>query len=101
MRSRKEREGGSIFAWILAEPAWDILLQLYAYELLRHRPDESELAQRVDVPQTTSVRWMKVLEADNLIRRDLDASFTSRVWVCLTAKGLKAWTAILWTRDKT
>jgi DNA-binding MarR family transcriptional regulator len=72
---------------ILTEPGWDILLELYAFELLHQPVTEPELCARINVPSTTSVRWMKVLETDNLINRRLDPEDRSVVWVALTSKG--------------
>lgn len=76
-------------AELLAEPAWDILLELYAFELVQHPVTVSELTDRINVPSTTSIRWMKMLEADDLIARTVDPSDQTLVWVALTSKGLK------------
>lgn len=75
-------------AELLAEPAWDILLELYAFELIHHRVTVPDLTDRINVPSTTSIRWMKVLETDDLIARTVDPDDPMQIWVALTPKGL-------------
>lgn len=76
-------------AELLAEPAWDILLELYAFELIQHRVTVPDLTDRINVPSTTSIRWMKMLEADDLITRRVHPGDSMQVWVALTPKGLE------------
>lgn len=75
---------------LLTEPAWDILLELYTYELLGRRPSMAELIERINVPSTTSVRWIKMLEADGLIWREVGSSDVTEVCLSLMPKGLNA-----------
>jgi DNA-binding MarR family transcriptional regulator len=75
---------------ILTEPAWDILLELYAYDLLGRRPPVAELTDRINVPSTTSLRWIKMLEAEGLVRREIGSGSAAGVCVYLAPKGLQA-----------
>lgn len=75
---------------LLTEPAWDILLELYAYELLDRRPPIAELTERINVPSTTSLRWIKMLEAEGLVWREFRSADVTEVCVHLTPKGLNA-----------
>ena len=75
---------------LFAEPAWDILLELYAFELVSRLVSESELAERIDAPGTTTARWMKLLEAEDLIARRVDPDHFREVRISLTPKGLTA-----------
>ena len=88
--NRRARRLGYLRADLLTEPAWDILLHVYAFELVQRRVTASELSDRINVPSTTSIRWMKVLEADDLIDRVIVAGDPAQVTVSLTVKGLHA-----------
>lgn len=88
--SRRARRLSYLRPDLLAEPAWDILLHVYAFELVRRRVTASELVEKINVPSTTSIRWMKVLEADGLIERVIVADDPAQVTVSLTMKGLEA-----------
>lgn len=54
---------------LFAEPAWDILLELYAFKLVAREVAQSELVARINVPPSTSIRWLKMLEAEGLVTR--------------------------------
>jgi DNA-binding MarR family transcriptional regulator len=75
---------------ILTEPAWDLLLELYAYDLVGRHPAVAELTDRINVPSSTSLRWIKMLEAEDLLRREVGAGSSVDVCAYLTPKGLRA-----------
>jgi DNA-binding MarR family transcriptional regulator len=77
---------------VLTEPAWDILLQLYAYNLVGEIPPLNELTDRINVPSTTSIRWIKMLEAEGLVVREADPGNPAAVRAHLTTSGLSAMT---------
>ena len=77
-------------AEILADPAWDILLTAYAFELVQRQPTASELSDRMNVPSTTAMRWLKVLEAEGLLERRVVAADRAEVMVSLTLRGIEA-----------
>jgi DNA-binding MarR family transcriptional regulator len=87
IRARAQRQhffGGDLFA----DPAWDILLELYACELSQQRVSVSKLCFAVSVPTTTVLRWLALLERRSLIQRHDDPMDGRRVWVSLSSTGL-------------
>ena len=72
---------------LFGDPAWDILLELYASELSQQRISVSSASAAAGVPATTALRWMAVLEEKNLIAREKDPFDARRVWVSLTSYG--------------
>lgn len=75
---------------LFADPAWDMLLELYALELRQQRISVSKLCVAAAVPATTALRWLGKLEQDGLVRRDDDHFDGRRWWVGLTSKGSEA-----------
>ena len=75
---------------LFADPAWDMLLQLYALELKQQRISVSKLSISAAVPATTALRWINKLESDGLIRRDGDPMDARRYWISLTDAGSNA-----------
>ena len=69
---------------IFADPAWDILLHLYASHLEQRRETISRIICLSDVPATTGLRWVhKLVDMDLLTLRD-DPCDLRRKWVLLT-----------------
>jgi len=75
---------------LFADPAWDMLLELYAAELGQRRICITSLCGGAAVPGTTALRWIGNLEAKQLIMREKDPLDGRRFYVSLTAKGLEA-----------
>jgi DNA-binding MarR family transcriptional regulator len=87
LRARRRRE--AIFGKdLFADPAWDILLELYAAELGQRRVPTSELAAVAGIPLTTTLRWISKLESEGLLTREDDPLDGRRVWVALTRNAL-------------
>lgn len=56
---------------LFADPAWDILLVLTLAEARYQRLTVTRICERVDVPPTTTLRWLnKLTEEGLLVRRD-------------------------------
>ena len=85
LEARKRRE--IIFGKLFGDPAWDILLELYARRLEGERPVVTDLCKIAAVPYTTALRWIGNLERAGLIVRTADAVDRRRIWVDLTAHG--------------
>ena len=82
LAERREREEalGDLFG----EPAWDMLLDLFAAHEERVNISVSSLCIAAAVPSTTALRWISVLyERGHLIRR-ADPRDRRRVWVELS-----------------
>lgn len=83
-RKRDQFFGSELFA----DPAWDILLELYAAELGQRRLSVSSLGVGAAVPPTTALRWIKTLEKKGMIRRTADPFDGRRVFVALTPESV-------------
>jgi DNA-binding MarR family transcriptional regulator len=89
IEDRKRR--GTIFpAELFADPAWDILLELYRAELRQCRVPVSRLCTASQVPATTALRWLNTLEAEGLLARGADPFDRRRVYIRLTSTGSMA-----------
>jgi len=73
---------------LFADPAWDMLLDLFAAELERRRVSVSSLCIAAAVPPTTALRWIGTLHDAGLFERQADPSDRRRAYVGLSAKGL-------------
>jgi DNA-binding MarR family transcriptional regulator len=68
IRSRADRK--RFFSTkLFADPAWDILLQLYCTATERHGLALSDLAAAVDLQPPTAERWLEALEKEGLVQR--------------------------------
>lgn len=75
---------------LFADPAWDLLLQLYAAELGQRRMSVSSLGDGAGVPATTALRWITALENWSLLTRSHDPLDRRRIFLSLSGKGSKA-----------
>jgi DNA-binding MarR family transcriptional regulator len=73
---------------LFADPAWDMLLELYALDCEGHRISVSKLSVAAGVPCTTTLRWIDKLESESLIVRAPDPLDARRVWVALSPAGV-------------
>lgn len=83
-RARDQVFGRPLFA----DPAWDILLELYAAHLGARRIAVADLIRSIDVPASTATRWIRALEEHGFIGRDDQAGQFNSQWVRLTDQGL-------------
>lgn len=87
LRRRRERFfDGELFA----DPAWDILLELYAADLGQRPLSVSSVCVGAAVPATTALRWIGVLQKNNLIERRADRLDGRRVFLVLSQSGKDA-----------
>ncbi len=85
-RARDQFFDGELFA----DPAWDMLLELYAAELGQQRISVGSLCAGAAVPPTTALRWISTLESKGLIERRADPLDGRRFHLSLSTLGLKA-----------
>lgn len=85
-RRRDQFFEGALFA----DPAWDILLQLYAARLGQQKISVGSLCHGAAVPATTALRWITVLETKGLIERSPDPMDARRFYLTLSAAALDA-----------
>lgn len=84
-RQREEVLPGNL----VADPAWDLLLQLFAAHLDQHRVSTSSLSKKAGVPLTTTVRVLRSLEDAGLVDRRGDPTDSRRVFVSLSKSGVE------------
>lgn len=75
---------------LFGEPAWEILLELYAAELAGRRESVSSLCIASAVPATTALRCLRLLEEGVWIRRHNDPADRRRYFVELSEPGREA-----------
>lgn len=74
---------------LFADPAWDMLLDLFAAGLERRQVSVSSLCIAAAVPPTTALRWIGTLHDAGLFERQADPSDRRRAYIGLSAKGLE------------
>ena len=82
-RARSDFFNGSLFS----DPAWDIILELYATGLEQRKHTIGSLSRNVAVPPTSVARWLKALESENLVIKWEDHLDARRVFVKLSDQG--------------
>lgn len=75
---------------LFADPAWDMLLDLYAARLDRSRVSVSSLCIAAAVPATTALRWIKTLTENGLFERHADVHDARRIFVQLSEGATQA-----------
>lgn len=89
LRQRRMRE--QYFpADLFADPAWDMLLDLYAARLERRPVSVSSLCIAAAVPATTALRWIKTMTDAGLFLREADPHDGRRIYIALTESAADA-----------
>ena len=71
-------------AELFADPAWDMMLDLFEAELSQRRVAVSSLCVAAAVPPTTALRWLKALSEKGLFVRHADPLDGRRIYVELS-----------------
>lgn len=77
-------------AELFADPAWDMLLDLFQAEIAQHRVPVSSLCIAASVPPTTALRWIKTMTDAGLFHRRADPHDGRRVFVELAPDASRA-----------
>ena len=85
-RTRRNHFPASLFA----DPAWDILLHLYAVELSGQRSSVTQVVHASNVPVATALRWLGHLLDLGLCQKKPDQTDRRRQFVSLTPTGMQA-----------
>ena len=85
-RQRRQRYFSSK---LFGDPAWDILLELYAASLADRRMTVSRLVTAAGVPMTTTLRWINTLEQDGLLIRQDHPLDRRQVYLSLSEEGCR------------
>lgn len=80
---------------LFADPAWDMLLDLFAAELERRQVSVSSLCIAAAVPPTTALRWIGTLHDAGLFERKADPADRRRAYIALSAKAIDGMRAYL------
>jgi hypothetical protein len=75
---------------LFADPAWDMLLDLYLADIVSKRISISSLCGASQVPATTALRWIAALQSEGLVDRTSDPLDQRRYFMSLSEKGLAA-----------
>ena len=83
---------------LFGEPAWDILLDLFASRLEGRIISVSSACIAADVPATTGLRWLKQLEDTGFVDRKVSDTDQRVTWVQLSDFGVQSMEAYFYTR---
>lgn len=73
---------------LFADPAWDMLLHLYAAYLKQDKTTTTNLCRAAATPHTTALRWIGALETEGLVKRETDHLDRRRVYIILSGLGV-------------
>lgn len=83
LKARRLRDG--IFRpGLFADPAWDILLDLYTSEAKGKNVQVSSLAIAARVPHSTAIRWARIMTREGLLEREKDPRDGRRIHIRLS-----------------
>lgn len=80
---------------LFGEPAWDILLELFASTVMGERISIDKACRAANVAQTTALRYIRELERHGLIAETPGLADSGVALLEMTEKGLKAMRATL------
>lgn len=83
IRDRRKRER-QFPSYLLADPGWDMLLDLYAAHYERQKVSVSSLCIAAAVPATTALRWIKTLEEEGHLVRSQDPHDGRRIFLAMS-----------------
>ncbi len=80
---------------LFADPAWDILLDLFSARLEHKAVSVSSLCIAAAVPPTTALRWIKTMTDEGLLERKPDPADGRRIFIDLSDRATTAMEAYL------
>ncbi|MCT2400175.1 winged helix DNA-binding protein [Novosphingobium mangrovi (ex Huang et al. 2023)] len=95
---RRQREKIFEDCQLFGEPTWDILLDLFIAELKNTRMQTTSVCIGAQVPQTTALRWIALLEREGLVHRYKDRNDSRRVYIQLTERALRKMVDVFYER---
>ena len=72
---------------LFSDPAWDILLELFAAKLGRRQMTLTEIALSIETPVSTTSRWLAALKSQGLVQSDIQAADPHTPLLKLTDEG--------------
>lgn len=70
-------------------PAWPLMLVLYGLDSSVTPPAVGDLAEQADLPRTTALRWLRLLQRHGIVKLAIDPEDRRVVRVHLTVEGRK------------
>ena len=89
MQAARRRREVLIGTDLFSDPAYDMLLELYALHLEQRRVSVSSLCDAAQIPGSTGVRWVAKFEKDGLVKRTEDRNDARRFWIELSPNGVE------------
>jgi hypothetical protein len=80
---------------LFADPAWDMLLDLFAARLEGRQVAVSSLCIAAAVPPTTALRWIAAMTEQGLLLREPDPDDRRRIFIALSAAAEQAMAGFL------
>ena len=87
LQARRQR-GQYFNCGLFSDPAWDILLELYAAATSQRRLAVTRICERTRTAMTTALRWIGALEQEGLVRREPNPLDGRQVFIVLTNKAI-------------
>jgi DNA-binding MarR family transcriptional regulator len=75
---------------LFADPAWDMLLELFRADLVQQQISVTSLCLASAVPPTTALRWLSTLVERQIFDRERDRRDGRRIFVGLTPEAREA-----------
>jgi len=85
----RRRRAKILGSHIACGPAWDILLDLFINHYRNRKVAITDAAIAAACPHTTALRWIEVLVAEGLARKEPDLKDARRSFVILSTDGLE------------
>ena len=86
VRKLRARRVGIFGKGLFGEPAWDMLLELYAADLSGRRQSIARTCLASGAPPSTALRWLQLLLREGWIQRSPDPQDRPRFLLTLTDK---------------
>lgn len=84
MQKLRRMRGQLIDGDLFADPAWDILLELYGARIRHQQVSVTSLCIAAEVPATTALRWISIMVERGILERRADPDDKRRAYVHLT-----------------
>lgn len=88
--SARRRRAHFFSADLFADPAWDMLLDLFEAEIRMRRVSVSSLCIAAAVPASTALRWINAMVKEGLFVRIPDPNDLRRIYIELSPEASKA-----------
>lgn len=89
VKMRQAIDTNTAFTGVFSDPAFGIILDLFVSHLIRKSVSVTDTAISGNIPPTTALRWLAVLEGRGFIERRRDITDNRRSFISLTPNGLE------------